>query len=45
MSWEKSWNFALRREKKMHISGHGGSVQVGVKQKTNSFGNLFALSL
>ena len=32
ISWERSWNFALSRDKKLHISGHDGSVKVGVKQ-------------
>ena len=32
MSLVRSWNFALSRDKKLHISGHGGSVKVGVKK-------------
>ena len=28
ISWERSWNFALSRDKKLHISGHDGSVKV-----------------
>ena len=24
ISWDRSWNFALSRDKKLHISGHGG---------------------
>ena len=30
LSWERSWNFALGRDKKLYISGHDGSV--GVRQ-------------
>ena len=29
----RSWNFALNRDEKLYISGHGGSVKVSVKQK------------
>ena len=32
LSWERSWNFALGRDKKLTISGHDGSVKVGVRQ-------------
>ena len=32
LSWERSWNFALGRDKKLTISGHDGSVKVGVTQ-------------
>ena len=30
LSWERSWNFALGRDKKLYISGDDGSV--GVRQ-------------
>ena len=29
---ERSWSFALSRDEKLYISGHDGSVKVGVKQ-------------
>ena len=32
ISWERSRNFALSQDKKLHISGYDGGVKVGVKQ-------------
>ena len=32
ISWERSMNFALSQDKKLHISGYDGGVKVGVKQ-------------
>ena len=33
ISWGRSRNFALSRDKKLHISAHGGGFKVSVKQK------------